>query len=83
MSTRTAAGAIAWTLGLVAAPIGDYLYKYQLPADFLRLMEVNGEAIAETRPWVTHGEGPTSVREEYSEEITERFTPRDFRFTKS
>ncbi len=42
----------------------------------------NGEAIFGTRPWLTYGEGPTRVKDEYSEEIKEAFTPRDFRFTK-
>jgi alpha-L-fucosidase len=44
-------------------------------------MAVNGEAILKTRPWTTFGEGPTVVRDEYSEQITEQFTARDFRFT--
>jgi len=44
-------------------------------------MAVNGEAIHGTRPWRTYGEGPTSVKDEYSEEIKEAFTSRDFRFT--
>lgn len=30
---------------LALAPLGNYSYAYQLPADFLRLMEVNGEAV--------------------------------------
>jgi len=46
-----------------------------------RWMAINGEAIFGTRPWLTHGEGPTSVKNEYSEEIKEAFTARDFRFT--
>jgi alpha-L-fucosidase len=44
-------------------------------------MDVNGEAIHGTRPWLTYGEGPTSVKDEYSEEVKEAFTSRDFRFT--
>jgi alpha-L-fucosidase len=44
-------------------------------------MAINGEAIHGTRPWLTYGEGPTSVRTEYSEEIKEAYTTRDFRFT--
>lgn len=30
---------------LSAVPLGNYTGQYQLPADFLRLMEVNGEAV--------------------------------------
>ena len=44
-------------------------------------MAVNGEAIHGTRPWITYGEGPTSVKEQYSEKIGEVFTSRDIRFT--
>jgi alpha-L-fucosidase len=44
-------------------------------------MTVNGEAIFKTRPWTTFGEGPTAVIQEYSEEIKESFTAKDFRFT--
>jgi len=44
-------------------------------------MALNGEAIYGTRPWIIHGEGPTSVKEEYSEKIKESFTSQDFRFT--
>jgi alpha-L-fucosidase len=44
-------------------------------------MEVNKEAIHGTRPWLTYGEGPTSVKNEYSEKIKEAFTSQDFRFT--
>ncbi len=44
-------------------------------------MAINGEAIFETRPWIIYGEGPTSVKQEYSEEIRENFTSMDFRFT--
>ena len=44
-------------------------------------MAINAEAIKETRPWQVYGEGPTSVKEEYSEKIREKFTPHDIRFT--
>jgi len=44
-------------------------------------MTVNGEAIYATRPWLAYGEGPTSVKNEYSEKIKEAFTAKDFRFT--
>jgi alpha-L-fucosidase len=42
---------------------------------------VNGEAIYGTRPWKTYGEGPTVVKEGYSEKIKEAFTSSDIRFT--
>jgi len=42
---------------------------------------INEEAIFGTRPWQIYGEGPTSVKEEYSEKIREKFTSRDIRFT--
>jgi alpha-L-fucosidase len=50
-------------------------------AEMGRWMDVNGEAIHGTRPWLTYGEGPTSVKDEYSEEVKEAFTSRDFRIT--
>jgi len=50
-------------------------------ADMAAWMAVNGEAIFATRPWSVFGEGPTRVKEEYSEKIKEAFTPADFRFT--
>jgi len=50
-------------------------------ADMAAWMAVNGEAIFATRPWTVFGEGPTTVKEEYSEKIKEAFTPADFRFT--
>jgi len=49
--------------------------------EMARWTEVNGEAIFGTRPWRVYGEGPTSVKEEYSEEIKESFTSKDIRFT--
>jgi len=42
---------------------------------------VNGEAIYGTRPWRVYGEGPTVVKEGYSEKIKEAFTSQDIRFT--
>ena len=44
-------------------------------------ISINGEAIYSTRPWITYGEGPTMVKEGYSEKIEESFTSKDFRFT--
>jgi alpha-L-fucosidase len=42
---------------------------------------VNGEAIHGTRPWIVYGEGPTIVKQEYTEKIKESFTSQDIRFT--
>ena len=45
-------------------------------------LEVNGEAIYETRPWVMFGEGPTTVATgEKSEQANEGWTAGDIRFT--
>jgi alpha-L-fucosidase len=52
-----------------------------LLAEMAKWVAVNGEAIFGTRPWIVYGEGPTSVKEGYSEEIKEVFTSQDFRFT--
>jgi alpha-L-fucosidase len=52
-----------------------------LLAEMAKWVAVNGEAVFGTRPWIVYGEGPTSVKEGYSEEIKEVFTSRDFRFT--
>ena len=55
--------------------------EQQFLAEMSRWTKVNGEAIFGTRPWRVFGEGPTSVKEEYSEEIKESFTSNDIRFT--
>jgi alpha-L-fucosidase len=44
-------------------------------------ISINKEAIYGTRPWTIYGEGPTVVKERYSEEIKETFTSKDYRFT--
>jgi alpha-L-fucosidase len=45
-------------------------------------LEVNGEAIYNTRPWRTFGEGPTQVPEgEFTDRGREPFTGQDIRFT--
>jgi len=45
-------------------------------------LNVNGEAIYETRPWVKFGEGPTEVKAgHHSEGDNKEFTPEDIRFT--
>lgn len=45
-------------------------------------LDLNGEAIYATRPWVKFGEGPTIVQKgHHSEGNNEAFTPQDIRFT--
>jgi alpha-L-fucosidase len=45
-------------------------------------LAVNGEAIYETRPWLTFGEGPTQIAEgAFTDAQRPNFTSRDFRFT--
>lgn len=45
-------------------------------------LKVNGEAIYETRPWKTYGEGPTTTSTGHLAEHKDRpFTPQDIRFT--
>ena len=46
-------------------------------------LKVNGEAIFETRPWVSYGEGPTVMEKagHFSEHKEVEYTPDDIRFT--
>ncbi len=45
-------------------------------------LQVNGEAIYGTRPWVSYGEGPTQVAPgAFHDTDTQPYTPEDFRFT--
>ncbi|MCD6290308.1 MAG: alpha-L-fucosidase, partial [Anaerolineae bacterium] len=46
-------------------------------------LEVNGEAIYGTTPWLTYGEGPTQMKKEgyFSEREEVQYTARDIRFT--
>lgn len=45
-------------------------------------LEVNGEAIYGTRPWIKFGEGPTEiVQGPFHDTDVKPFTPQDFRFT--
>lgn len=45
-------------------------------------LQINGEAIYETRPWKIYGEGPTEVIEgPFADTKRQSFTSQDFRFT--
>ncbi|QDU10294.1 alpha-L-fucosidase [Gimesia aquarii] len=45
-------------------------------------LKMNGEAIYETRPWLTYGEGPSvTIEGEKQEEKNKGFTAQDIRFT--
>ena len=45
-------------------------------------LKVNGEAIYDTTPWTTFGEGPTQVKAgAFHDTDTKPYTPQDFRFT--
>lgn len=45
-------------------------------------LKVNGEAIYDTRPWFTYGEGPTGIPKAFRERGQEPFTPEDIRYTR-
>ena len=46
-----------------------------------RWLDLNGEAVYGTRPWVTFGEGPTGIPKAFREHEQEAFTARDVRYT--
>jgi len=47
-------------------------------------MQVNGEAIYETRPWKVHGEGPHSVKSgSFQGNSVSSLGPKDIRFTRN
>ena len=50
-------------------------------------MKVNGEAIYDTRPWITYGEGPTKEPEggfqDHEEFLKLRYSAADIRYTQS
>lgn len=48
-----------------------------------RWLQLNGEAIYDTRPWITYGEGPTKVEQGHFKQNTQPFTAEDIRYTTS
>ena len=46
-----------------------------------RWMDINGEAIYGTRPWIRFGEGPTTTKEGHFSDRELAFTAKDVRFT--
>ena len=51
--------------------------------ELARWMPVNGEAIFDTRPWTTFGEGPTTFAPKGMNELHQPMTAKDIRFTQS
>jgi alpha-L-fucosidase len=56
--------------------------EQQILLEIGRWLEINGEAIYGSRPWIKFGEGPTEVPEgQFTDTQRQAFTPQDFRFT--
>lgn len=56
--------------------------EQQILLEIGRWLEINGEAIYDSRPWIKFGEGPTEVPEgQFTDTKRQAFTPQDFRFT--
>jgi alpha-L-fucosidase len=51
--------------------------------ELTKWMPINGEAIFNTRPWTTFGEGPTIIPSKYMNELHAPMTWKDIRFTQS
>lgn len=57
-------------------------HEQQMLREIGRWLEINGEAIYASRPWVVYGEGPTATATGHlSENKNKPFTARDIRFT--
>jgi alpha-L-fucosidase len=68
-------------LNVVLFPDGSLPPESQtLLADLAQWMDINAEAIHNTRPWTVYGEGPTEAAAGAFHESTE-YTARDIRFT--
>ena len=86
---------LIWNLVDVVSKNGNFLLNIgpkadgTIPEEDARLLQeigawldVNGEAIYDTRPWRRFGEGPTQLVEgQFSDDVAPNFTDRDFRFT--
>lgn len=55
----------------------------QVLDELAKWMPINGEAIFNTRPWTTFGEGPTTLKTKGMNELQHPLTERDIRFTRS
>jgi alpha-L-fucosidase len=55
----------------------------QVLEELTKWMPINGEAIFNTRPWTTYGEGPTQLDPKGMNELMRPMTWQDIRFTQS
>ena len=53
----------------------------QVLDELTKWMPINGEAIFDTRPWTTFGEGPLLIFDKYMNELHQPLTWQDIRFT--
>ena len=69
---------------LNVGPKADGTIPEQARAVLLQIgawLQVNGEAIYGSRPWVLYGEGPTKVKSSAKDTDNQAFTPEDIRYT--
>jgi alpha-L-fucosidase len=88
------AGTVIDTLADVVSKNGNLLMNFPQRGDgslypeceavldaLAKWMPVNGEAIYDTRPWTTFGEGPSVIPAQYMNELMQPLTWRDIRYT--